>query len=99
MNKNESQLRRELESQLRRELALKLGWENWRELRGEALARAMLEARWYVQPDDLIGGWCITVVDMPPSVGFPSVADFLSKAAAEHIVALHNGSLVEDGRG
>lgn len=83
----------ENERQIQRELALKLGWENWRELRGEALSRAMLETRWYVQPEDLIGGWCITVVDMPPSAGFPSVADFLSKAAAEHIVSLHNAAL------
>lgn len=70
-------------------------FETWRSLRGEDLERAMLDARWFVQPNDLIGGWSIMPVDRPPSSGFPEVADFLSKRAAEHIVGLHNAELVQ----
>lgn len=69
--------------------------DEWRSLRGADLEQAMLAARWFVQVDDLIGGWCVTVVDLPPSAGYPSVADFLSRAAAEHIVGLHNATLEE----
>jgi hypothetical protein len=65
----------------------------WRALRGPDLEEAMLAARWFVQPDDPIGGWCVTVVDPPPSAGYPSVADFLSRTCAEHIELLHNADL------
>ena len=65
----------------------------WRALRGEALERQMLAARWFVQPNDLIGDWSITVTDEPPSAGYPEVADFLSRAAAQHIVDLHNAAI------
>jgi hypothetical protein len=54
---------------------------------------AILTARWYVQPDDEIGGWCVMPVDEPPSAGHPKVADFLSREMAEHVVELHNAAL------
>lgn len=65
----------------------------WRNLRGPALNAALLAEPWYARPDDTIGGWCITAVDLPPSAGYPTVGDFLSRDIAEHIVALHNARL------
>lgn len=67
--------------------------DEWRSLRGADLEQAMLDSRWFVQPNDLIGGWAITVTDEPPSAGYPEVADFLSERAAWHIVELHNAAL------
>lgn len=66
---------------------------HWRTLRGDALEQSMLAVRWFVQPNDVIGGWCVTVVDLPPSSGYPEVADFLSERAARHIADLHNAAL------
>lgn len=51
------------------------------------------DVKWYVQPDDLVGGWCITVEPKKPSTGVPVVADVTRKADAEHIVNLHNNWL------
>lgn len=46
---------------------------------------------WYGQPNDLIGGWCITTTDQPPGVsGIQEVADVVSEAAAKHIAEIHN---------
>jgi quinol-cytochrome oxidoreductase complex cytochrome b subunit len=67
--------------------------DEWRSLHGSDLEQAMLAARWYVQPNDLIGGWAITVTDELPSAGYPEVADFLSEPAARHIVELHNAAI------
>jgi hypothetical protein len=59
---------------------------------------AVLEAPWYVQPNDLIGGWCVTAINEPPSTGRgPAVADMvLDKAIAERIVKDHNRHIVID---
>lgn len=65
----------------------------FRELRGKDLTDAMMASRWYPQPDDLIGGWCVMPVDEPPSGGCFAVADFISQEIAEHIAELHNASL------
>lgn len=65
----------------------------WQHLRGQALTDALLATAWYARPDDLIGGWCITAVDQPPSAGYPSLGDFLSRELAEHIAAMHNAWL------
>jgi hypothetical protein len=46
-----------------------------------------------VQPNDIVGGWSITVTDDPPSAGYPEVATLLSRASAEHIVELHDAYL------
>ncbi|MEV1321978.1 hypothetical protein AB0J14_38520 [Micromonospora arborensis] len=51
---------------------------------------AIFAARWYAQPNDLIGGWCVMVTDQPPSAGGTMVADFTTRAIAEHMAELHN---------
>lgn len=62
-----------------------------------------LGQRWYVYPNDLIGGWCITNVEKPPSEHNPytfdehMVADFVCKEVADHVVDLHNAWLRETG--
>lgn len=58
----------------------------------------LLKQRWYVHPDDLIGGWAVMNVDKPPSQADyrlyeVSVADFLTEEAARHMVELHNATL------
>lgn len=67
--------------------------DGWRTLRGAELEDAMLRARWFVHPNDVIGGWSVTPADLPPSSGVPEVATFLSEQAARHITDLHNTSL------
>lgn len=54
----------------------------------------VLALRWRAQPDNLIGGWCITL-DEPgtPADGLPTLADFCAGEVAEHIVDLHNAWL------
>lgn len=50
---------------------------------------------WHVQPNDLVGGWCIMTVPLPPSRGEgDQVGDFLTKDTAQLIVDLHNDWLV-----
>lgn len=53
--------------------------------------------RWRAQPDDLIGGWCVTFEydERTPAEGAVSFADFCSKLAAVHIAGLHNQWLEE----
>jgi len=58
----------------------------------------LVKNRWYVQPDDLIGGWCITNIPIPPSQhtkenGAYSIGDFISYEIAAHIVQIHNENL------
>jgi hypothetical protein len=54
-------------------------------------------ARWHAQPDDTIGGWCVTTTEDPPSAGLPNmVAGFVHEEAARHIVELHNAWLVTE---
>lgn len=64
-----------------------------------------LTRTWYVKPDDVIGGWCIMDIDATPAEApvvtradgyrypVPTVASFLSKEVAEHVVHLHNSQL------
>lgn len=61
-----------------------------RTLNGKELEREVMRRNWFVQPDDLIGGWCIMPINQPPSSGCFEVASFMSKIAAEHVVFLHN---------
>ena len=42
---------------------------------------------WFAWPNDLIGGWCVRVVDTPPSEGPGDVADFIEEADARLIAA------------
>lgn len=51
--------------------------------------------RWYVQHDDLIGGWCLTNVDRPPSThdhtkGELIVASFLRFNDALWVATTHD---------
>lgn len=57
-----------------------------------------LTVKWYVQPEDLIGGWCIMTTDYPPSENKGHyIADFIRKEDAEYIVELHNKNLTRAG--
>lgn len=51
------------------------------------LANAATPGPWYVQPNDLIGGWCLTVEDAPPSSGPREVADFGDEGDTRHIAS------------
>jgi hypothetical protein len=51
---------------------------------------AMLDANWYVQPNDLFGGWCIMLDNRPPSAGGAMIIDCASRDIAEHVAELHN---------
>jgi hypothetical protein len=69
--------------------------EGLRKLRGEALIGFMMNTAWYAQPNDLIGGWCVVPLDLPPSSGVFTIADFTDERAARHIAWLHNAWLAE----
>lgn len=75
----------------------KMSHETWglKQLRGEALARAVMERKWFAQEDDLIGGWCVMPVNEHPSLGCFPVAGFTSEEFAKHIAYLHNTFLEE----
>lgn len=50
---------------------------------------------WYVQPDDMIGGWCIMTVNKPPGEsdyrsGEWQIASFMAEGVAQHVATLHN---------
>jgi len=64
--------------------------ERVRQLRGDELEDWMFFREWYAQPNDLIGGYSVMTVDLPPSSGWPEVATFMSKRAARHIALIHN---------
>lgn len=57
----------------------------------------MMGKPWRAQPDDLIGGWCITLAEDPrtPAEGAPSLADFCDEPWAVHVAELHNKWLEE----
>lgn len=62
----------------------------------------LLSIRWYAQPDDLIGGWCLMSVDKPPSrcsYREWQVSSFLDEVTARHVAELHNGWLAERAGG
>lgn len=42
---------------------------------------------WYLQPNDLIGGWCVRSVNSPPSEDPGTVADFILEQDAAFIAA------------
>ena len=45
---------------------------------------------WFVEGDDLIGGWVIVPLPFPPSTGNVGIANFVHEDIARHIVDLHN---------
>lgn len=55
--------------------------------------RSILYRRWYAVPNDLIGGWSITTIDVPLSsldgAADWHVGDFLTERIARHVVDLH----------
>jgi hypothetical protein len=67
----------------------------WRPLRGPAFVTALNRARWYVQENDEVGGWCVMPADVPPSSGVPQVASTMSYATAYNVAAEHNRALDE----
>jgi hypothetical protein len=69
--------------------------EDLRKLRGEALVGYMMNTTWYARADDLIGGWCVVPLDLPPSSGVFEIANFVEERAARHIAWLHNRWLSE----
>ncbi len=65
----------------------------------------LLTERWYVHPNDLIGGWAVLNRDCPPSQlnrhtdpDAREVGDFLTEQVARHIVELHNATLAAVAR-
>lgn len=51
-----------------------------------------ISQEWKAQPNDLIGGWCVTLMseDRPLSAGACAIAETSSKELAVHIAATHN---------
>jgi hypothetical protein len=47
---------------------------------------------WLPQPEDTIGGWCVTIASIPgtPASGNPPIADFCTEEVARHVAHLHN---------
>ncbi|MEU9404747.1 hypothetical protein AB0E08_03390 [Streptomyces sp. NPDC048281] len=58
-----------------------------------------LTQKWRAQPDDMIGGWCVTPAadKRTPAEGAPSLADFASEEIARHVSELHNQWLEDTG--
>lgn len=69
--------------------------EQLKQLRGVALLGYVMNAEWFAHPNDLIGGWCVVPLDLPPSAGVFTIADFTDERAARHIAWLHNRFLSE----
>jgi hypothetical protein len=60
----------------------------------EAFLRLMSRP-WRAQPEDTLGGWCVTLAEDPrsPADGALAIAMFLSREVALHIADIHNQSL------
>lgn len=52
----------------------------------------IVRERWFAQPENTIGGWCITLdrIDGTPADGNPTIATFLDEDAAKHMARIHN---------
>lgn len=59
------------------------------------LTKAPAEHRWKAQEENTIGGWCITIEDIPgtPADGNPPIGAFMTEDVAARVVALHNETL------
>ena len=64
--------------------------ERLRKLRGEELVDALAAATWYVHANDLIGGWSVMPLDVPPSSGCVEIAEVISERLARGIADEHN---------
>jgi hypothetical protein len=57
----------------------------------------VLRSAWIAQPDDNIGGWCVTLaIPATPAQGNPAIADFCDLKVAQHIVNLHNAHIARE---
>lgn len=57
----------------------------------------VLRNPWIAQPEDTIGGWCVTLaIPATPAQGNPPIADFCTQEIAQHIANLHNASIVSE---
>lgn len=50
----------------------------------------MMNTQWFARENDLIGGWCVVPIDLPPSSGVWTIANFIDERSARHIAWLHN---------
>jgi hypothetical protein len=64
-------------------------------LRGNAFISYMKQVSWHAMENDLIGGWCVMPLPLPPSSGVPTIADFTAEQHARYIADLHNARLKE----
>jgi transcriptional regulator with XRE-family HTH domain len=64
-----------------------------RSLEPDQLETELLNRKWYVHPNDLIGGFCVMPVDAPPSSGCFEIAESMSEGWAKHITELHNSEI------
>lgn len=68
---------------------------DWLNSRAREIFMTATERKWVAQEDNTMGGWCITVADIPgtPADGNPVVGNFVTEEMARHVVAVHNDSL------
>ena len=64
----------------------------------KGLKRYVMNNPWFVEADDLVGGWCITPLPFPPSTGNVEIAQFIHEDIARYIANLHNEHLPERQR-
>jgi hypothetical protein len=51
---------------------------------------------WFVEVDDLVGGWALVPLPFPPSSGVIEIAGFTHEPVARYVAALHNERLQEE---
>lgn len=63
-------------------------------------ATQVMRQPWIAQPDDLIGGWCVTLaIPATPAQGNQPIAAFVFQEVAEYIARIHNAHLGRFGLG
>jgi hypothetical protein len=60
--------------------------------RNRAIVADAINQRWKAQPENTVGGWCVTVEAVPgtPADGNPPIVYFCSEDHARHVADLHN---------
>lgn len=61
----------------------------------EGVERFITGNPWFVEPDDLSGGWVLVPLPYPPSSGVIEIAGFTHEHIARYIATLHNEQLQE----
>lgn len=64
----------------------------------EIALNGLTNRKWFVQPNDLVGGWCVMPVNLPPSSGAVALLDTFTEDLAAYVVHLHNASWEEKRR-